>query len=308
MNKDGLNKMQYVLTLVSSQTNVPLNEKHFKTLAQIIEPYNIEFTSKIKWLDKNKAAEQAISGNGNTALIKHLRETLAADQIDFFITKNENRIKKLLLADMDSTIATTETLDELAQYAGIKDKIADITTQAMEGKIDFHTALRERVGLLKGLKVTALSATLAETQLSPGAQTFVQTMQKSGTTCVLVSGGFTFFPQSIADQCGFNFNHGNILEIENDALTGNTIPPILDKYAKVDFLEQYIKDLNLTPDDCLTIGDGANDIPMLKAAGLGIGYHPKEAVKNEIKNCIIYGDLTTALYAQGLSNKHFHTL
>ncbi len=297
--------MSYILTLVASTKATPVTEKHFKGIERVIDAYNLKFTSKLIWLDKGIAAEIAISDNAQSSLIAHLRETLEKDRIDFFVTKNENRQKKLLLADMDSTIASSETLDELAAYAGIKDKIAEITQRAMEGELDFHTALRERVGLLKGLKTTALRATLDETTLNPGAEIFVQTMRKSGSACVLVSGGFTFFTQNIADRCGFSFNHGNRLEIKNDALTGQVIEPILDKYSKVDFLEHYIKDLNLTTEDCLTIGDGANDLPMLKMAGLGIGYHPKAAVKSDIGNCILYGDLTAALYAQGYSNKHF---
>ncbi len=297
--------MTHVLTLVASLPHKPVTEKHFQTIVKIIDFYNLKFTSKMAWLDKNKAAEVGLSGSAQNALIKHLRETLEDDQIDFFITKNENRQKKLLLADMDSTIASTETLDELAEYAGIKDKIAEITARAMNGELDFHDALRERVGLLKGLKRTALDATLQETTLNPGAETFVQTMRKNGAACVLVSGGFTFFTNAIAQQCGFGFNHGNRLEIEQDVLTGNVIPPILDKFAKVEFLEHYMKDLSLKTDDCLTIGDGANDLPMLKMAELGIGYHPKETVKSEMGNCILYGDLTAALYAQGLSSKNF---
>ncbi len=296
--------MNYILTLVASSGMQPLTEQHFKEIAYVIEHYNIKFTSKIIWLDKKIAAEVAISGKAQSSLIAHLRETLANDRIDFFVTKNENRKKKLLLADMDSTIATSETLDELAQYAGIKDQVAEITIRAMEGKLDFHEALKERVGLLKGLKITALFATLEETKLSLGAKTFVDTMRKTGSTCVLVSGGFTFFTDAIATQCGFNFNHGNELEIAGDALSGRVIPPILDKFSKLELLENYIKDLDLTNDDCLTIGDGANDLPMLKAAGLGIGYHPKDTVKSEIANCILYGNLTAALYAQGYSNRN----
>ncbi len=297
--------MSYVLTLVASSKAPALTEKHFKIIDNIINHYNLKFTGKLHWLDKKKAAEITISGNAQSALIAHLRETLEKDRIDFFITKNQNRRKKLLLADMDSTITSSETLDELAAYAGIKDKIAEITTRAMEGQIDFHDALKERVGLLKGLSATALTETLEQTKLSPGAEIFVRTMHQNNATCILVSGGFTTFTSAVAEQCGFNFNHGNILEIEGNTLTGNVIPPILDKFAKVEYLQNYIKNLGLSTDDCLTIGDGANDLPRRKTAGLGIGYNPKQAVKDEIHNCILYGDLTTALYAQGYTNKDF---
>ncbi len=297
--------MSYVLTLVASGNNAPLNDKHFKEIAYILDHYNLKFTSKLVWLNKGKAAEVAISNNAQSSLIAHLRETLEKDRIDFFITKNENRQKKLLLADMDSTIAQGETLDELAKYAGIKDEIAQITAKAMEGKIDFHEALHKRVSLLKNLETTALNATLIETKTNQGAEIFIKTMRKNGAICVLVSGGFTFFTEAIAKQCNFNFNYGNKLEIENNKLTGNVIEPILDKHAKVKILEKYIKDLNITTDDCLTIGDGANDLPMLKMAELGIGYHPKNKVKSNINNCILYGDLTAALYAQGIPDKYF---
>ncbi len=297
--------MSYVLTLVASSTAFPVTNTHFREIAHVIKHYNLDFTGKIRWLDKGKAAETVISSSAQSSFISHLREILAKDRIDFFVTKNKNRQKKLLLADMDSTITAGETLDELAEHAGIKDKVAQITARAMEGQLDFHDALKERVALLKGLKTSALSATLEKTELSSGAKTFVKTMRKSGSVCVLVSGGFTFFTDAIALQCGFNFNHGNKLEINGDSLSGNVVPPILDKFSKVEFLESYVKDLNLSADDCLAIGDGANDLPMLKKAGLGIGYRPKEAVKSEIANCILYGDLTAVLYAQGYSRKYF---
>ena len=206
---------------------------------------------------------------------------------------------------MDSTIAAGETLDDLAQHAGLKDKIAAITALAMEGKLDFHQAIRERVELLKGLNTGALADTLTKTNLNAGAEIFVRTMRGHGATCVLVSGGFKFFTAAIAARCGFEFDHGNELGIENNHLTGKVIDPILDKYAKVDFLKFYMEKQNLTANDCLTIGDGANDLPMLKMAGLGIGYHPKDAVKSEIANCILYSDLTAALYAQGYSSTYF---
>lgn len=274
-------------------------------LKGILEIYNIEYTSKLIWLSKNKAAEQSISASGHSALINHIRDELAQDKIDFFITSNENRQKKLLLADMDSTIVTGETLDELADHAGIKDQISEITARAMNGELDFHDAIRERVGLLKDLPETAITETLEKTRLNLGAKTFVQTMKKSEATCVLVSGGFTAFTEDTSIKCGFDYHHGNLLEIEDGKLTGKVREPILDKHAKVNFLQNYCAELNINEQDCLTIGDGANDLPMLKAAGLGIGFHPKEAVKSEIHNCILYGDLTTALYAQGYSSDYF---
>lgn len=295
--------MGYILTLVASAR--PVTEKHIKSIGQILGAYGVTYTSAMKWLDAEEACDIGISSEPPFTLIEHLRETLRADKIDFFVTSNKNRQKKLLLADMDSTIAEGETLDDLAEHAGLKDKIATITALAMDGKLDFHQAIRERVGLLKGLHTDALAQTLAKTKLNKGADVFVQTMRQSGATCVLVSGGFKFFTSAIAEQCGFDFDHGNELGIENDHLTGTVIYPILDKHAKVDFLKFYMKNLNLTPDDCLTIGDGANDLPMLKIAELGIGYHPKDAVKTEIRNCILYGDFTAALYAQGYSSTYF---
>lgn len=300
--------MSYVLTAVASDKNRPLTEKHIKEIGNIAGHYNVRLTGKMVWLDKGKAADVPVSDEFQFALVSHIREFLAGDKIDFFITPEKNRQKKLLLADMDSTIVTSETLDELAEYAGVKEHVAEITRRAMNGELDFHAAIKERVGLLEGLAVTALEATLEETKLSKGAEIFVGTMRAHGATCVLVSGGFTFFTQDIADRCGFQFNHGNTLEIQGEKLTGNVVLPILDKHSKVGFLKDYMLDLNLNPEECITIGDGANDLPMLKLAGLGIGYHPRPAVAAEVSNAIIYGDLTAALYAQGYSSKHFKRL
>lgn len=300
--------MKNILTLVASTDRLPVKTQHFSEIKQIIEHYNLRFNSDINWLDKNKAADIAIEGEVNGPLIDHLRDNLTIDKIDFFITSPHKRQKKLLLADMDSTITSSETLDELAEFAGIKEKVSKITSLAMEGKLDFHEALRERVGLLKGLSISAVTETLKNTKLNPGATTFAPTMQTFGATCVLVSGGFTLFTSEISKQSGFEFHHGNILEIEDGTLTGKVKEPILDKHSKVEFLMKYINDLGIDIQDCMTIGDGANDIPMLKKAGLGIGYHPKMAVLKEIRNSIIYGDLTACLYAQGYSKKHFHTL
>tara|TARA_B100001989_G_C24546641_1_gene471258 strand:+ start:1222 stop:2127 length:906 start_codon:yes stop_codon:yes gene_type:complete len=297
--------MSYVLTLVASDTKNPVTPKHFKEIGAIIDAYNMSYKGKVKWLDKDKAADIGISDKAQFSLVAHLRDFLANDKIDFFITHNEHRAKKLLLADMDSTIVTGETLDEMAGHVGIKDQVAEITARAMNGELDFHAAIRERVGLLKDLPFADVEDTLEHTELSKGAQTFIQTMRAQGATCVLVSGGFTVFTNAIAEKCGFHFNHGNTLEVEDGKLTGKVVDPILDKFSKVEFLKSYMGDLGLEAIDCMTIGDGANDIPMLKLADLGIGYKPKEAVKKEVSNAILYGDLTAALYAQGYSRKMF---
>lgn len=164
---------------------------------------------------------------------------------------------------MDSTIVDAETLDQLADYAGLKEKIGAITALAMEGKLDFGGALRKRVSLLKDLRMEAMHKTLERMKLNPGAVLLIKTMKKGGAKCVLVSGGFTFFTGAIAKQVGFDTHHGNTLEIHNDKLTGKVIEPILDKFTKADYLRTYVRDMKIKPEDVMAIGDGANDIPML---------------------------------------------
>ena len=284
----------FFLTLVASEQ--PLSENTLSIAGDF---------ANARWLSDDKAADIQLLNPLGDAALKYVRDQLADQKIDAFYTSSENRRKKLVLADMDSTIVTGETLDELAAYAGIKDQIAAITARAMNGELDFHAALRERVGLLKDLPASKLDETLAETHLTGGARTFIQTMKKYGATCVLVSGGFTFFTSAIAEQVGFDQNHGNTLDIQDGKLTGSVIEPILDKESKLKFLKQYAKKLGISLKETLTIGDGANDLPMLQAAGLGLGFHAKPAVQAELANTIRFGDLTCALYAQGFSDDEF---
>jgi phosphoserine phosphatase len=296
--------MSFIATLVSSAPEKPVGQRHIDEARHILKHYNILFTCEPVWLAPGKAVDLGISEKPDAALMRHLMDFLEKTEIDLFVTSPDRRRKKLLLADMDSTIVTGETLDELAAFAGLKDKIAAITALAMEGKLDFRSALRERVGLLKDLPLAALQKTLEVMTLNPGAKTLVRAMKQSGATCVLVSGGFTFFTEAAAAMAGFDAHHGNILEIQEGKLTGKVIDPVLDKFAKVDFLRTHIRNLKIKPEDTLTMGDGANDLPMLKEAGLGVGYKPKETVKNEIDNLILYGDLTAALYAQGYTGHY----
>ena len=293
--------MAHILTLAASDAQRSVSDAHIQRLKDHLIQNGIDMTHKPGWLAAGKAVDLFISKPLSYNDLNQIRPLLDPDKIDVFSTPVQNRRKRLLLADMDSTIVTGETLDELAGFAGLKDKISAITVRAMEGQLNFKDALRERVALLKGLDASALENVLGDIKLSAGAETLINTMRAEGCTCVLVSGGFTVFTSAVAEKLGFDHHHGNELEITGGALTGKVIEPILDKNAKVGFLEHYMRKLGLTAADCLTIGDGANDIPMLKAAGLGIGYKPKDAVAREIPNIIRHGDLTAALYAQGYS-------
>lgn len=287
----------YVLTLVGS--TLPLHIGHISMIENELADLKIPRMGEPYWLRKDKAAAMVLAALPDMEQIKSLRGKLNQYRIDLFVTKPEPRRKKLLIADMDSTIVTSETLDEIAAKAGIGDQVAPITARAMRGEMDFKEALDARVKLLKDHPESLLHEVLAETQLSQNAESLTATMRQHGAHCVLVSGGFTFFTAVIAARAGFDNHHGNQLEIQDGKLTGQVLPPILDKNAKLKFLEEYCERLNLTTDDVLAIGDGANDLPMLLEAGLGIGYRPKPLLLEQLPNCIIFGTLEAALYAQG---------
>lgn len=289
--------MPFILTLVSSDK--PLCAGHLAGMERFAELQGIDLSKAPLWLAPHKAAEIGLSTCLNPGQMAQLRDALHADKIDVFCSPAKNRRKKLLLADMDSTIVDSETLDELAGHIGIKDKVAAITARAMNGEIEYQASLKERVALLKNLPEEALKQTLEATRISSGAKTVVKTMRKHGALCVLVSSGFTFFTASIAGQCGFSQHHGNVLEIKNGKLTGKVHEPILDKNAKLSYLHHYKRNLDLGKEDTLAIGDGANDLPMLEAAGLGVGYHPKPVLQAALQNCIIHGNLAALLYVQG---------
>ena len=223
---------------------------------------------------------------------------------DVFVQQQgDDRRKRLLVADMDATIVVGETLDELAGHFGLKDKVSAITEKAMRGEIDFHEALRQRVAMLQGLPVSDAMKTVEGMELSAGAAALVKTMKRQGARCVLISGGFEFFTARAAELCGFDRHLGNRLDISNGKLTGEVMPPIVDKETKKKILIEECRALGIATTSSLGVGDGANDIPMLKTAGAGVGYYAKPAVQQEISLQIKYTDLVSLLYMQGYGVK-----
>ncbi|WP_230770135.1 phosphoserine phosphatase SerB [Sphingomonas sp. Leaf4] len=223
------------------------------------------------------------------------------DRTDVAIQPAANREKKLLIADMDSTMITVECIDELADYAGIKPQIADVTERAMRGELDFASALDARVALLEGLEEAAIQRCLDErVKLMPGAKTLIQTMRARGATTILVSGGFTRFAEPVGHALGFHRMIANRLLIEDGRLTGKVRKPIVDATTKEVTLLAAIDELGIDPAATLAVGDGANDLPMIRRAGLGVAYHAKPIVAAEAAVRIDHNDLTALLHIQGI--------
>lgn len=227
--------------------------------------------------------------------------------LDINLIATAKRRKKLLMADMDSTIINVECLDELADMAGLKPQIAAITERAMRGELEFEAALKERVGMLKGLPLSALEKTYGErVRLNPGAKSLLATMRANGAHTMLVSGGFGYFTQRVAQACGFHAERGNRLLDDGDALTGEVGTPILGRQAKLEALEEAAAHLKIDFAETLAVGDGANDLAMIQRAsengGLGVAYHAKPVVAAAAGAAINNNDLTALLYLQGYSD------
>ncbi|MDP4797050.1 MAG: phosphoserine phosphatase SerB [Rhodospirillales bacterium] len=262
-------------------------------------------TAAPDWLADQKAVDIAFGHLSDDQAEAAARQSIGAQPFDVIAQAAAGRKKYLLLADMDSTIVTTETLDDLAAHVGLKDKISAITARAMNGELDFEAALKERVGMLAGLSVEALETAWQAVELSPGAETLVRTMAANGATCVLVSGGFKYFTARVAKRCGFHEDLSNDLIISDGKLTGSVTEPILDKNSKLQTLIARAASLGLALDQTICVGDGANDLPMLGAAGLGVAYRGKPAVRAEAPARLDHADLTGLLYAQGYRAEAF---
>jgi phosphoserine phosphatase len=264
------------------------------------------------WLDPGVAADIPFSApreNDNHALAERARDALAGAAVDVVLQQAAGRRKALFLADMDSTMIGQECIDELADYVGLKPRVAAITERAMRGEIEFAPALRERVALLKGLPASVVDEVIAaRIRLTPGARTLIATLRRNGAHTCLVTGGFTLFTARIAAMLGFDENRANTLVLDAAGrLTGEVAEPIFGREGKLATLIELTRRLGIAADESLVAGDGANDIAMIQAAGLGVAYHAKPKVAAAAAARIDHGDLTALLYVQGYRRDEFVT-
>ncbi len=282
--------MSHIVVLIADRETGPLTE------ADGLRAQGFCAGQHLNWLSAGEACEFIVKSVPD---VEGLKAHLAHRAVDVLVTKFRGRRKALLVADMDSTIVTTETLDELAAQAGLKDEIAAITQRSMNGEIDFATALRERVAMLKGLELAALERTWREVDYMPGARVLVATMKQFGATTALVSGGFTYFTARVAAELGFDVHRANVLQDNGSELTGEVAVPILDRDAKLAALTELAGKRGVKLSASLAVGDGANDIAMLQAAGLGVAYYAKPVVAAEVVNRVEFTDLRALLFGQG---------
>ena len=245
-------------------------------------------------------------GGPREAVLEAVRAALTGTPVDANAVPAAGRRKRLLICDMDSTIIPVECIDEIADFAGVKARVSDITERAMRGELDFEEALRERVGLLKGLPEAVLQQVYDErVSLNPGAAEMVLAMNAGGALTALVSGGFTFFTERVAAAAGFQRNQANTLLAAGGALTGEPGTPILGKQAKLDALNRLAAEIGAAPENAVAVGDGANDLAMIGAAGLGVAYRAKPAVAAAADARLDHSDLTAVLRLQGIAAPGF---
>ena len=295
--------MDNVLTLVCSSAG-ELSTHRVDLICKNLILSGAKVGNKI-WLSDNLACDIPFDCLSIEDADKVGRDGISSAPIDILSQPQKNRKKKLLIADMDATIIQGESLDDMAELAGIGPRVAEITARAMNGEILFSDALRDRIAMFSGLDSSFLDSTADGLVLTSGAEILVRTMAAQGAYTALVSGGFTFFTERVAQRLGFDFNKGNEIEIINNCFTGKTIEAILTKSSKRENLENVDKEKKIQMVETLAVGDGANDLPMLHAAGLGVAFHAKPVVVAEVKARVEHTDLTTLLYYQGYRQSEF---
>ena len=291
--------MSHILTLIAARAATTLDGA---TIARVRDALR---GGEAAVLSPGEAVDIPLREPPDMAVV---RAAIGKREIDAIAVKARGRRKGLLIADMDSTVITSETLDELADFAGLKEKISAITARAMNTELNFEEALRERVGMLKGLGVDALEKTWERVVLTGGARELVATMRAHNAMTALVSGGFTFFTARVAKMVGFHVNRANVLLDDGAALTGAVSEPILGREAKVTALKELAAERGVKMAATLAVGDGANDLAMLAEAGLGVAFHAKPAVAAAARARVDYCDLRALLFVQGYRTDEFRNV
>lgn len=289
--------MTTIITLIGRDER-PLTDQDVAAFERAMAAHRLT-PSHREWLAEGEACDLGTE-SADEALSRWASETAAGMNLDAVAQRAEGRRKKALFADMESTIIQEEMLENLAEYVGLREKVADITRRAMNGEIaSFRDALAERLALLKGTPVAVIDEMAARMTLSDGARELVATMRAHGAYCVLVTGGFGVFTRKIADELGFHAEFSNTLDIKDGKLTGNVVEPVQDKDGKLRVLNEVSAAHGLAPDKVCAVGDGANDLPMIMAAGLGIAWRAKPNVQAKARHVIRFAGLRALLWAQG---------
>lgn len=296
--------MQQILTLVAPPAGGGLDNSTLDRASSALREQGAR-VGEPRWLAPGCAAELAFHGLGAHEAEAAARRAVADAPVDLVALASRGRRKMLLIADMDSTIVANETLDELADLAGVKDKVAAITARSMRGEVDFVKALEERVAMLAGLSAAALEEAYRRVALVPGARTLVQTMRAHGAFTALISGGFRFFSERVRHMAGFDYDEANRLEIADGRLTGRVVPPVINRDGKLNALRRISVERGIPLEAALAVGDGANDLPMVRAAGLGVAFHGKPVLAAAARARVDCADLTAILYFQGYSANEF---